>query len=211
MKKMMGINEERVNLNDYKDKSSIIEDIKRIGTSKDGNPITSMKMNTFIPMPNSESEGDKVKIEVILEWKPELYGNKKYLRGFNMKSVVDIKSDVELDEPLVKTILIVFSSQNRPSPHDLISRIYAPYLTQRAKNIKDIDKIMNNIKKDNDALEKVLFGDLPRPSEPKIKNTPSVKPKVQDTPVIEPEVNNEPPQEKPSNDIWSSTSSWDVK
>lgn len=201
IKQMMGLNEERVDLNDYKDESSIIEDIKLVSAAEDGSRITSMKINTFIPTPNSEVEGNKVKIEFILKWEKYNYWSMEKGRRvdeYKLKSIVEIKSDVELDEKLNKTLVALFSGH--PTPRDLVGRLYTPYSSKFSKNTTDFDKIYNNVKKDREELERVLSGEVSQEAEPE----------MQDAPMVEPEVSSETPQEKPSkgNNMWSSTSSW---
>ena len=197
IKQVMGLNEERVDLNTYKDESSIIEDVKLVSTTEDGNHVTSMKVNTFIPTPGSESEGDKVKIELILVWEPndstkfKSYRNNKRISEYRMKSVVDIKSEVELDEQLMFTLRQILSGH--PTPYDLVGRIYAPY-TQKYTKPGDFDKIHDNFKKDKEELENVLSGHVSQQVEPEVQN--------------EPEITSEPEKEIKKNDMWTSTSSW---
>jgi hypothetical protein len=210
IKQMMGINEDRVDLNTYNDETSIIEDIKRVGTTNDGNPITSMMLNTFIPNVGSETEGNKVKIEIIIEWKPndatkfKSYRNGKRVYEYRVKSIVDIKSDVELDRELLNTIRRVFV--NHPTPYDLVNRIYMPY-HQKFGNV-NFDSIYNNVKKDKEELEDVLSGEPHQQAEPEVQDAPE-----KETKKILARKFDEKPQvdvapEKETNKLWTSTSSW---
>ena len=187
IKQMMGLNEERVDLNDYKDESSIVEDIKRVGTTSDGAPITSMKLNAYVPTKKSQTEGVKVKFEVILEWQVDT--STKYKNRYRLKKVSGIVADRGLNSDALMLHLGTMLAGN-PTPHDMMMEIYRPFLNQYRDNEEYREKILNNIDKDRDVLLGVLSGKM--------------------SPEAEPNMNNEPPQEKPSkgNDMWTSTSSW---
>ena len=202
----MGLNEEPVDLNTYNDETSIIEDIKRVGTTNDGNLITSMKLNTFIPNVGSENEGNKVKIEIIIEWEPtagtkaKLYRRNKRLHEYTAKSIVDIKSDVELDKELLNTIQRVFV--DRPTPYDLVSRFYMPY-SQKFDSV-NFDSIFKNAKKDQEELEAVLSGEPHQQAEPEVQDAPQ-KP-IENKPS---QIDNKPETpKKGGNSMWTSTTSW---
>lgn len=200
IKQMMGLSEVYINnIDDYKDESSIIEDIKRVGTTDDGYPITSMKLNTFIPNADSATEGNGVKIEVILEWEVELNKETRESHGFRLRKVSSIISDVGLGQIFMKYLREKFS--NQPTPKKLVQNIYGPYLiNSTSKGSEHFHKVFDNIFKDTDILMKVLLGD----------ETEKVDPKIENEPTIEPEVSNDPSQEKPSKGSggWTSTSSW---
>jgi hypothetical protein len=206
MKQIMGLNEEPVDLNTYNDETSIIEDIKRVGTTNDGNPITSMKLNTFIPNVGSENEGNKVKIEIIIGWEPngatkfKSYRNGKRVYEYRVNYIVDIKSDVELDKELLNTIRIIFV--NHPTPYDLVSKIYAPYRQKFDK--VNFNKIYDNAKKDEQELEDVLSAEAHQQVEPKVQDAPQ-KP-IENKP---PQIDNKPETpKKGGNGMWTSTTSW---
>lgn len=188
IKQMMGLNEDRINLDDYKDDSSIIEDIKRVGTTDDGYPIISMKLNTFIPNADSLREGNSVKIEIILEWEVELNKETRDSHGFRLRKVSSIITDVGLGEIFMKYLREKFA--NQPTPKKLVQNIYGPYLiNSTSKGSEHLHKVFDNAYKDTDILMKVLLGD--------------------ETEKIDLNIDNEPSQEKPpkGSGRWTSTSS----
>ena len=66
IKQMMGINEEDINLDSYKEEIKIIKDIEHVGTSEEGNPIIAITVNSFIGKTGSP-EGQKIEIKVTTE------------------------------------------------------------------------------------------------------------------------------------------------
>jgi hypothetical protein len=189
IKQMMGINEANVNLDDYKDESSIIEDIKRVGTTDDGYPITSMKLNTFVPNADSQTEGNSVKIEVILEWESDT--STKYVDGFKLKNVSGVIADVGLGEKSMKKLRSMFSGH--PTPKDLVGSIYGPFLINSSgKGFDYTDKILDNMLKDTKILVNVLTGEQTQQAEPEIQDAPEVAPE----------------REIDKSDTWTSNSSW---
>ena len=201
IKQMMGINEASVNLDDYKDVSSIIEDIKRVGTTDDGYPITSMKLNTFVPNADSQTEGNSVKIEVILEWEREHNRLTRNSHGFRLRKVSSIITDVGLGETLMKYLREKFS--NQPTPKKFVENIYGPYmLDTTSKGIEHFNKVFENAFKDTEILMNVLLGDESEQAEPEIQDAPNVSPEVPNEPKVAPE------REIDKNDTWKSNSSW---
>jgi hypothetical protein len=199
IKKMMGLNEEDVNLNSYKEESNIIGNIERVGTSENGNPIIAITMNSFLPNKDSKSEGQKIEIKVTAEW--EQYG-RILKQTYVIKSVNNVSTNVESIDPnnIYKSSFLWFIFMKNNSVEDVVGGIYKPYL-ELHNNDKDYkEKIYRNMNNDERRLKNVLSGE----------SSQQVEPEIQDTPIIEPEVSNEPPQEKPlkSNSPWTSTSSW---
>ena len=201
IKQMMGINEEKVNLNNYKDESSIIEDIKRVGTTDDGYPITSMKLNTFVPNEDSAREGNSVKIEVILEWEIEHNRLTRNSHGFRLRKVSSIITDVGLGDTLMKYLREKFS--NQPTPKKLVENIYGPYMIDTtSKGIEHFNKVFENAFKDTEILMSVLLGDESEQAEPEVQDAPNVSTEVPNEPEMAPET------EINKNNTWTSTSSW---
>lgn len=202
IKQMMGINEAYINnIDDYKDESSIIEDIKRVGTTDDGYPITSMKLNTFIPNADSATEGNGVKIEVILEWEVALNKETRESHGFRLRKVSSIISDVGLGQIFMKYLREKFA--NQPTPKKLVQNIYGPYLINAtSKGSEHFHKVFDNIFKDTDILMNVLKGDESEQAEPEVQDAPNVSPEVPNEPEMAPE------REINKNDTWTSNSSW---
>lgn len=175
IREMMNLNEDRVNLTNYTDESNIIQDVKRIGGRKEGHPVTSMKINTFLPDANSNEQGQKVVIEVILEWEPTegtKYGhfrNGKPVKEYTVKSILDVKSNIELDRQVISYLEKIFVP--RSSPYDIVSKIYQPYSYKFGYDRVTLDKVFNNVKRDQKELENTLVG-------PEQQVEPEMKPHV---------------------------------
>lgn len=192
IKQMMGINESEIDLNTYKEEAPILQDIKREGTSGEGNPIISMVVNTYIPY-NDDVNGDyksgqSVKIKVVTEWK--VFHTTHYRtprESFSLKKCLDVTSDVNLTDNVIGSIKHIFR-ENQKS-WKLINEIYHPYFYEHIKSsglqTKYGDKIIDNIKQNIETLERLLLSDeTPQEEIP------------QDNPTIDNNVSN--------NDTWAS-------
>ena len=187
IKQMMGINESEIDLNTYKEETPILQDIKREGTSGEGYPIISMVVNTYIPYDNGDNKsGQSVKIKVITEWKVNNTTHYRTPReSFFLKKCLDVTSDVNLTDNVIDSVKHIFRENQKSS--DLLNRIYGPYFTQHVKswNTEYGDKIVNNMKQNQETLEWLLLSDeTPQEEIP------------QDNPTIDNNVSN--------NDTWAS-------
>ena len=192
IKQMMGINESEIDLNTYKEEAPILQDIKREGTSGEGNPIISMVINTYIPY-NDDVNGDyksgqSVKIKVVTEWK--VFHTTHYRtprESFFLKKCLDVTSDVNLTDNVIGSIKHIFRENQKSG--DLIKEIYRPYFMEHIKSsgiqTKYGDKIIDNIKQNKETLERLLLSD--ETSQEEIQ---------QDNPTIDNNVSN--------NDTWAS-------
>jgi hypothetical protein len=194
IKKMMGLNEEDINLNDYKSESNIIENIERVGTSEEGNPIIAITMNSFLPKVIGNPKGQKFEVTVTAEW--EQYG--KILKStYIIKSVNNVSTNVESIDAnnLYKSSFLPFIFLKSNSVEDVIAGIYKPYM-QLHNDDKDYkEKIYRNMNNDERRLKSVLSGE----------ELPNIEPTVDDTSKEEPPID----VKKTNNDsMWSSTNSW---
>jgi len=204
---MMGLNEAEVDLNTYKEETPILQDIKREGTSGEGNPIISMVVNTFIPYNGGDVNGDyksgqSVKIKVVTEWK--VYHTTHYRtprETFSLKKCLDVTSDVNLTDNVIGSIKHIFREHTRSG--ELLDKIYGPYFYEHIKSsgvhTEYGNKIIDNIKQNKETLERLLLSD-----EPSQEEIP------QDKPLSNPTTDNDTPTEEPKNNnsMWNSTSSW---
>jgi len=207
IKQMMGLNEAEVDLNTYKEETPILQDIKREGTSGEGNPIISMVVNTFIPYNGGDVNGDyksgqSVKIKVVTEWK--VYHTTHYRtprETFSLKKCLDVTSDVNLTDNVIGSIKHIFREHTRSG--ELLDKIYGPYFYEHIKSsgvhTEYGNKIIDNIKQNKETLERLLLSD-----EPSQEEIP------QDKPLSNPTTDNDTPTEEPKNNnsMWNSTSSW---
>jgi hypothetical protein len=192
IKNMMGINEEDINLDTYKEDSNIIKNVERVGVSDEGNPIISITLNSFMGQERGNPEGQKVEIKITLEFEKRLGS---FGRSFGIKSVKNIVTDHETitGKDLFNNISFKYIFLPHTSVDEMVQNIYKPYFKLHSNDKEYRDKIYTNMSSDEKLIVDVLTGETPK-----------------ETPMIEPEVSNEPPQEKPSkgNGGWSSTSSW---
>jgi hypothetical protein len=192
IKQMMGINESEIDLNTYKEETPILQDIKREGTSGEGNPIISMVINTYIPY-NDDVNGDyksgqSVKIKVVTEWK--VYHTTHYRtprETFSIKKCLDVTSDVNLTDNVIGSIKHIFREHTRSG--ELLDKIYGPYFYEHIKSsgvhTEHGNKIIDNIKQNKETLERLLLSnETPQEEIP------------QDNPIIDNNVSN--------NDTWAS-------
>lgn len=207
IKQMMGLNEAEVDLNTYKEETPILQDMKREGTSGEGNPIISMVVNTFIPYNGGDVNGDyksgqSVKIKVVTEWK--VYHTTHYRtprETFSLKKCLDVTSDVNLTDNVIGSIKHIFREHTRSG--ELLDKIYGPYFYEHIKSsgvhTEYGNKIIDNIKQNKETLERLLLSD-----EPSQEEIP------QDKPLSNPTTDNDTPTEEPKNNnsMWNSTSSW---
>jgi hypothetical protein len=192
IKQMMGINESEIDLNTYKEETPILQDIKREGTSGEGNPIISMVVNTYIPY-NDDVNGDyksgqSVKIKVVTEWK--VYHTTHYRtprETFSIKKCLDVTSDVNLTDNVIGSIIHIFREHTRSG--ELLDKIYGPYFYEHIKSsgvhTEYGNKIIDNIKQNKETLERLLLSN----------ETPQEEIQ-QDNPIIDNNVSN--------NDTWAS-------
>jgi hypothetical protein len=192
IKQMMGLNEEDVNLDTYKEDSNIIKNVERVGVSDEGNPIVAITLNSFMGQERGNPEGQKIEIKITLEFekRPGSFG-----RSFSIKSVKNIVTDHETitGKYIFNDILFKYIFFPHTYVDEMVRNIYKPYLKLHSNDKEYSDKIYTNMSSDEKLIVDVLTGETP-----------------EETPMIEPEVSNEPPQEKTlkGNGGWSSTSSW---
>ena len=196
IKHMMGINEEDINLNSYKEDSNIIKNVERVGTSDEGNPIVAVTINSFMGQERGNPEGQMVEIKITLEFEKRrgIFG-----RSFSIKSVKNIVTDNETitGKYIFSNIFFKYIFFPHTSVDEMVHNIYKPYYELHSNDKEYRNKIYHNISSDVKLIMDVLMDETP-------DKTP------EETPMIEPEVSNEPPQENPSKGGggWSSTSSW---
>ena len=195
IKNMMGLNEEDLNLDTYKEDSNIIKNVERVGVSEEGNPIIAITLSSFIGE-HGNPEGQKVEIKITLEFEKTrgIFG-----RSFSIKSVKNIVTDHETitGKYIFNDISFKYIFFPHTSVDEMVHNIYKPYYKLHSNDKEYRNKIYHNISSDVKLIMDVLMDETP-------DKTP------EETPMIEPEVSNEPPQEKPLKDNggWSSTSSW---
>jgi hypothetical protein len=191
IKNMMGINEEDLNLDTYKEDSNIIKNVERVGVSEGGNPIIAITISSFIGE-RGNPEGQKIEIKITLEFEKRLGS---FGRSFGIKSVKNIVTDHETitGKYIFNDISFKYIFLPHTSVDEMVRNIYKPYYKLHSNDKEYRDKIYTNMSSDEKLIVDVLTGETP-----------------EETPMIEPEVSNEPPQEKPlkGNSGWSSTSSW---
>jgi hypothetical protein len=152
IKQMMGINESEIDLNTYKEETPILQDIKREGTSGEGNPIISMVVNTYIPY-NDDVNGDyksgqSVKIKVVTEWK--VYHTTHYRtprETFSIKKCLDVTSDVNLTDNVIGSILIFTNILNHQGfIQNTVTRLLIT-LNKIKKLLRDYCYLMKHLKR----------------------------------------------------------------
>jgi hypothetical protein len=161
IKKMMGINESEIDLNNYKEETPILEDIKLIGTSDEGNPLVSMVINTYIPnVAGDYNSGQSAKIKVVTEWNVRQKSHYRVMRThFSIKKCLDVTSDVNLRNEVISGIKFIFREHTKLE--DLLNTIYQPYFLKFRHDREYGEKIIDNLKKDKNTLENLLSLDSP--------------------------------------------------
>ena len=158
---MMGINESEIDLNNYKEETPILEDIKLIGTSDEGNPLVSMVINTYIPnVAGDYNSGQSAKIKVVTEWNVRQKSHYRVMRThFSIKKCLDVTSDVNLRNEVISGIKFIFREHTKLE--DLLNTIYQPYFLKFRHDREYGEKIIDNLKKDKNTLENLLSLDSP--------------------------------------------------
>ena len=200
----MGLNEE-IDLDTYNDDTPIISNMERVGV-KDGIVTISMVLNVFVDNDNDYSKntmgkvGDIAKIKVVTEWSPRKVAVKT--RGPRSRNadeflhhVVSIESDIQIPkqyERLIRNMFSVGINSER-----LISGIYYPYIKHVEKNVNNDQAEKSRTIRDEDNRKLWML----------INNFDEIKqPKKQE--------DNQPKKETPKDvfgNMWTSTSTWDVK
>ena len=192
IKQMMGINEEDVNLDSYKEDTKIIKNVEYVGTSEEGNPIIDITVNSFIGQ-HGNPEGQKIEIKVTTEWKKT---KKSFRHSFminSIKNVVTNNENVKGSDILNNTHLsFIFMKFN--TIDEVGKGLYEPYLKLHGNDKEYREKIYRNMSSDEKLIMDVLSSG----------ESQNVEPTVDDTQIEEPKINDI----KPSNSPWSSTSSW---
>lgn len=186
IKQMMGINEEDINLDSYKEEIKIIKDIEHVGTSEEGNPIIAITVNSFIGKTGSP-EGQKIEIKVTTEWEKR---DKLSRHPFMIKSIKDVVTNNENitgEDVLNNTYLrLIFMKYN--NVNDVANGLYEPYLKLHSNDKEYREKIYHNKNIDEKLIMNTLLGNESQ--------------NVDDTPKEEPTIDNN------KTGMWSSTSSW---
>jgi hypothetical protein len=205
------LNEESINLDTYNGDKDIITEISLISVSEDGNPITKIILKSGLSKSENKNLIESTNITVICEWM--LMGEKiPYSRGHNgtyfvIKNVIDIKSDVplnELENDYVKNIF-----KKGEISRDVIGNIYIPYIrflndkksdymTWEDKQI--VNKIFDYSFINKNKLDDFLF--MTQKNVKKNKKQPIYKKK-------DSSIDKNSPIDKKS--MWTSTNTWSSK